>query len=234
MNTIVSILILTSLLLPVSAYTQPAELVHIKPPMSTGTGFKVLINNAIDLVQGTPEDLYLFKTIKVLFDYSEMKVCEFENMTSYLYHKTRRYNAEKADRYRQEWQEKTKLVFEAKFRESFDKKTAPHGMTSYAGPDTAAIQLVVKFIKLEPHCHLIENNNVPFVYMFCQFVGNDEFQHATYELTAFGSKDKNDAERVAECYAIAGKMLGAKIAGALLKSQRRAEKEALEGVKKQE
>ncbi len=68
--------------------------------------------------------------------------------------------------------------------------------------------LLVRLRMEEPHPHNGGWSSPPYVIMECTFFDDMGRELAVFELSAAGSSKGDNTERLRDCYAIAGKLLG--------------------------
>ncbi len=179
-------------------------------PISVGVGapyVKVMINKDIKITGGEVSNLELNKKIHVSYDYSRMAVGSFQNEAEYLENKKKVLKPKKYDRFILNWTEMRKNALENRFEFSLNEFLYPIGMEFLHDSVTNGVNLIVEPLKIEPDYRQLENQSEPYVKMVCSFFDKHGELMLRYVLTAYGSREKNEAERLGECYSIAGKML---------------------------
>ena len=163
----------------------------------------------------TDGDIAVLKTetdINIEFTYDNMGVGKFENESEYIDKKKAEYNAKEAgrgDSWAKSWISDRKLVFEPKFIDLFEKstemnikKTAKYTLifhTTYTEPGYN-IYITRKNAEIDGEVTIVETANRSKV------IAVISVKNAPGR--TFGGNDYATGDRIAECYAVAGKKLG--------------------------
>ena len=176
-----------------------------------GMGSKIVLKSGGDLNKIKTE-----KTFKVEYDYSKMKVGEYNTEAEYVDKKVKEYEKKekgKGDKWKEGWVGSRKDRYEPKFEELFNK--ASDGMTVAQNPPKSKYTLIVKTVFLEPGYNIGISKKPAFVNFEFTFVETENPATIVAELYAnnvIGSQsmgfDFDSGSRIAESYAKAGKMLG--------------------------
>ena len=156
------------------------------------------------------------KTIKVEYDYSKMKVGDFNTEAEYVDKKVKEYEKKekgKGDKWKEGWDGNKKERFQPKFEELFNK--ASDGITISDKANNTKYTLIVKTVFLEPGYNIGISKKPAFVNFEFSFVETANPANVVAELyvnNVVGAQamgfDFDSGSRIAEAYAKAGKMLG--------------------------
>ena len=179
-----------------------------------GGGSKIILKS------GDVKKISTEKSIKVEYDYSKMKVGEYNSEDEYVSKKVKEYNAKekgKGDKWKEGWEGARKDRYQPKFEELFNK--AADGITIGENPAKSKYTLTVKTTFIEPGFNVGISKKPAFVNFEFSFVETDNPTNVVAELylnNVIGSQsmgfDFDSGSRIAESYAKAGKMLAKFIA----------------------
>ena len=176
--------------------------------------FFSLITNAqrIKLVEGDISALKGETSMNVEFTYDNMSVGKFENEAEYIEKKKAEYNAKepgRGDSWAKSWIADRKMVFQPKFIDLFEKSTDMnvkadakytiifHTTTTEPGYN---IYVTRKNAEIDAEVTIVETANRKKV------IAVISVKNAPGR--TFGGNDYATGDRIAECYAVAGKKLG--------------------------
>lgn len=166
----------------------------------------------IKLIDGDPSVLKNEKNINIEFTYTNMSVGKFEDEKDYIDKKKTEYNDKEAgrgDKWEKSWITDRKFVFEPKFIELFEKNT---DMTV---TPSAKYTLIFHTTRTEPgyNIYISKKNAEINAEVTIVETANRKKVIAVISIKnapgrTFSGNDFATGERIAECYAVAGKKLG--------------------------
>lgn len=181
----------------------------------------VLINNNIQFLGGDIHNMMAVRWVVLKYDYSEMRVGNFESEGEYLKNETAGLSSEAAEKFVREWKTFPKQYMEPKFEEYFNAhsyKTLLRVTNDTAGASGDTI-LLIKAIKLDPDPRILGGYHS--VTVICSFIAPNEDGLLYYQITSFGSKEFEIGKRLGECYAVAAKMLARKMTDDIRASEKK-------------
>jgi len=179
------------------------------------TGSKVILKS------GDLKTIKSEKTIKVEYDYSNIKVGAFNSEAEYIDKKVKEYNAKekgKGDKWKEGWINARKDRYEPKFKELYNKGGQKLGQSIDESTSGTKYTLIVKTTFIEPGYNIGISKKPAFVnfeFVFVETANPSTVVCELYLNNVMGSQgmgfDYDVGSRVAESYAKAGKMLMAYI-----------------------
>ena len=176
--------------------------------------FFVLTANAqkIKKIEGDLAVLKGEKTMNIEFTYNDMSVGKFEHESEYIEKKKTEYNAKESgrgDSWAKSWIADRKMVFEPKFIDLFEKST---DMVVNA---TAKYTIIFHTTTTEPGYNIYitkKNAEIDAVATVVETANRSKIIAVISVKNApgrtFSGNDFLTGDRIAECYAVAGKKLG--------------------------
>jgi hypothetical protein len=166
----------------------------------------------IKTTQGDVAVLKSETTISVEFTYDNMSVGNYDNEADYIAKKKADYNAKepgRGDTWAKSWVADRKLVFEPKFIDLFEKET---DMTVKAG---AKYTMIFHTLTTEPGYNIYIKRKNAEIDAEVTIVETANRKNVIAVISVknapgrtFGGSDYATGDRIAECYAVAGKKLG--------------------------
>lgn len=151
-------------------------------------------------------------TISVEFTYDKMSVGKFENESDYIEKKKAEYNAKepgRGDSWAKSWVSDRKMLFEPKFIDLFEKET---DMIVKAG---AKYTMIFHTLTTEPGYNIYITRKNAEIDAEITIVETANRSHVIAVVAVknapgrtFGGNDYATGDRIAECYAVAGKRFG--------------------------
>ena len=169
----------------------------------------------INILEGDLTPLKAEKSINTEFTYENMSVGKFKTEAEYVAKKTDEYNKKepgKGDKWAQDWVGDRTGNFDRKFNELFEKYS---GLIVTASKKGAKYTLIYKTTFIEPgyNIYISRKNAETDAEVWIVESANPSKVIAKLEVKnakgrTFGGNDYASGERIAECYADAGKALG--------------------------
>jgi len=160
------------------------------------------------------------KELNIEFDYTNMKVGKYATEEAYVKDKVSEHNkkeAGKGDKWKESWESSREKRYQPKFMELINKSLEKTTLKAKEGT-TAKYTLIVKTVFTEPGFNVGVMKQPAYVDFEMVFIDNETKKEVSrYILYRVpGSQamgyDFDAGSRIAECYAKAGKMMGAYIA----------------------
>ncbi len=150
--------------------------------------------------------------INIEFTYDKMSVGKFENEQDYIDKKKAEYNTKepgRGDNWAKSWVADRKLTFEPKFVDLFEKST------SWNIKPTAKYTLIFHTTTTEPGYNIYITRKNAEIDAIATIVETADRKKVIAVINVknapgrtFGGNDYDTGDRIAECYAVAGKKLG--------------------------
>ncbi|MEZ4889394.1 MAG: hypothetical protein R2779_02190 [Crocinitomicaceae bacterium] len=178
----------------------------------------VSLAQSVKVVEGSLATLKGSTSLNVEYDWSDFRVGKFAKETEYLNKKEAEYNEKEAGKgttWRASWDADKAGRYQPKFEELFNKATSKIGINIGNQSDSKYLA-IVKTTFLEPGWNIFVSKAPASANMDVTIVEKANPSKVVAKVVITGSKgrtygygDLDTGVRIAECYALAGKKLGA-------------------------